>query len=244
MEIKNLRLEMVKAFKEIENGQDRTEVKKEINESILKAKLKRENENRVWRERMEKERIQKEKENKAFMRKYKAEQKKLKDKVIAFKKVMLAKGNRGFADPSFITNQPFAVVHSQLTYINLFNLEGDLILRASELQFGKDGLVYAFDEINGIHRLFQFDSISNKLEGLFISYSLKELKFKINEIDPDEMLGFNFKMYDHEKEEYRISKLTPEELLAEKKEKLRIEEEKKKLVKTSFDDLFEDLFKD
>jgi hypothetical protein len=125
----------------------------------------------------------------------------------------------------------------------LFSLEGDFLTRGTDIQFGKDGLIYTFDKLHDFHTLSHYDLLANKLEKLQLFFNLKDFKFKVYELDPEGMLGFKIQMYPNEIEEYRISKLTPEELLAEQQEKKRKEEEKRKASWTPDDDLFEDLFK-
>jgi len=242
MAIGNLKLELEQSFKRIANG-DETETTKEVNQYLIDTKLKAERNKRAYVEAKLKEDEQKEKVRKAEMRKFNAEVRKRKKRLKDFKDAMLKKRNYSYGTPDFLNDQPFAITTSQVEYKYLFTLEGDFLTRGTDIQFGKDGLIYTIDKVHDFHTLSHYDLLENKLEKLQLFFNLKGFKFKIYELDPEGMLGFKIQMYPHEIEEYRISKLTPEELLAEKKEKERKEEEKRKASRTPDDDFLDDLFK-
>jgi hypothetical protein len=242
MKVDDLKFALRQSFKRIANGVD-TERRKEVNQYLIETKLKEERNKRVYVQGKLKEDEQKEKIRKAELRRFNAEVRKQKKRLKDFKDAMLKKRNYSYGPPEFLNDQPFAVTTSQVEYKYLFSLEGDFLTRGTDIQFGKDGLVYTIDKLYDFHTLSHYDLQANKIEKLQLFFNLKDFKCKLYELDPEGMLGFKIEMYPHEKEEYRISKLTPEELLAEQKEKERKEEEKRKASRTPDDDFLDDLFK-
>ena len=238
----NLKFELKQSFKGIAKGEE-TESIKEVNQYLIETKLKEERNRRVYVEGKLKEDEQKMKARKAEMRKINAEARFRKKRLIDFKDAMLKKRNYSYGSPEFLNDEPFAITTTQVEYKYLYSLEGDFLTRGTDIQFGKDGLIYSFDKVHDFHTLSHYDLLANKIEKLQLFFNLKDFKFKIYELDPEGMLGFKIQMYPHEIEEYRISKLTPEELLAEQQENKRKEEEKRKASRTSDDDLFDNLFK-
>lgn len=241
MVIENLKLALKNSFNELINGSE-TEKRNEVNQYLIDLKLKNERNKRVWLEGKQKEDEEKEKIRKAEQRIFNSAEKKRKKRLKDFNNFLAKKGNYGYGKPEFLSDQPFALIDTQVTYKNLFSLEGDFLTRATDIQFGRDGLIYTHDKLHDFHFLFHYDLLANKLEKLQLFFSLKEFKFKIYELDPDGMLGFKLLMFNHELEEYRVSKLTPEELLAEQKEKERIAEEKRKANDCNDDDFFDIFF--
>jgi len=242
MAIGNLKLGLKQSFKSIANGVE-TETTKEVNQYLIDTKFKEARNNRVYVEAKLKEDERKEKVRKADLRKFNAEVRKSKKRLKDFKDAMLKKRNYSYGPPVLLNDQPFAITTSQVEYKYLFSLEGDFLTRGTDIQFGKDGLIYTFDKVHDFHTLSHYDLLANKLEKLQLFFNLKDFKFKVYELDPDGMLGFKIQMYPHEMEEYRISKLTPEELIAEQQEIKRKEEEKKKASWTADDDWMDEFFK-
>ena len=239
---RNLKLELKQSLNGIANGEE-TEKRKEVNQYLIEFKLKDERNKRVYLEGKLKEDEQRMKVRKAEIRKINAAARMRKKRLKEFNDALGRKGNYGFGQPEFLNNEPFAIITTQVTYMNLFSLEGDFLTRATDIQFGKDGLIYTHDKLYEFHALLHYDSMAKKLEKLQLFFNLKDFKFKIYELDPEGMLGFKIQMYSHEKEEYRISKLTPEELIAEQQENKRKEEEKMKASRTPDDDWMDELFK-
>lgn len=239
---RNLKLELKQSLNGIANGEE-TEKRKDVNQCLIEIKLNEERNKRVYLEGKLKEDEQKMKVRRAEIRKINAEARKRKQRVKEFKDALGRKGNYGFGQPEFLNNEPFAIITTQVTYMNLFSLEGDFLTRATDIQFGKDGLIYTHDKLYEFHALLHYDLMAKKLEKLQLFFSLKDFKFKVYELDPEGMLGFEIKMYLHEKEEYRLSKLTPEEIHAEQQERERKQEEIRKANRTENDDLMDELFK-
>jgi len=242
MAIGNSKLGLKQSFKRIANGEE-TETTKEVNQYLIETKLKEERNKRAYVEAKLKEDEQKEKVRKAESRKFNAELRKQKKRLKDFKDAMLKKRNYSYGPPVLLNDQPFAITTSQVEYKYLFSLEGDFLTRGTDIQFGKDGLIYTFDKVHDFHTLSHYDLMANKIEKLQLFFNLKDFKFKVYELDPEGMLGFKIQMYPHEMEEYRISKLTPEELIAEQQENKRKEDEKKKAFSTADDDWMNEFFK-
>ena len=241
MKVDDLKFALRQSFKKIANGDD-TERRKEVNQYLIDTKLKEERNKRVYVQGKLKEDEQKMKIRKAELRKFNAEVRKQKKRLKDFKDAMFKKRNYSYGPPEFLNDEPFAITITQVEYKHLFSLEGDYLTRGTDIQFGRDGLIYTFDKLYEFHALLHYDLLANKIEKLQLFFNLKDFKFKVYELDPEGMLGFKIQMYPHEIEEYRISKLTPEELLAEQQENKR-KEEKRKASRTPDDDLFDDLFK-
>lgn len=237
----NLKFELKQSFKDIANGAD-SEKRAEVTQYLIETLSKDERNKRAWVQAKLKEDEQRLKARKAEIRKVNAAERIRKKRLKDFKDAMQRKHNFGYGQPDFLKDEPFALITTQVVYKNLFSLEGDFLTRATDIQFGKDGFIYTHDKLYEFHALLHYDLMAKKLNKLQFFVNLKEFKFKVYELDPDGMLGFNLKLYPFEIEEYRVSKLTPEELQAEQKEKERIAEERRLASRTQFDDELDALF--
>ena len=176
MSIGNLTLELKQSFKSIANGEE-TETRKEVNQYLIDAKLKEEKNRRFYVEGKLKEDEQKMKVRNAELRKRNAETKKRTKRLKDFKDALAKKRNFGYGQPEFLIEEPFALITTQVAYKNLFSLEGDFLTRATDIQFGKDGLIYTHDKIYDFHSLLHYDLMANKLEKLQLFFSLTSSVF-------------------------------------------------------------------